>query len=545
MKKTKKILILLMAMILSSTAIFADSTYTVKAPEYTFTFQQEPLEDFPAFLINGRNYIPISVAANFFGFTAAFDSKKPKTVEIVNGNTEEDVLENMHKMLDFVKKTDRSIGQSTQILSYGDQPIDVTMLNLEGYNFIELNDVAAIFGIYLYQNDEEKSIDISTVNDAWASLSKEEVAAYKDYLTAHAVPFALSNRAGSDPFSGFGLDQYNLYLVGEHHATAKNFDLEFDLIQYFHETQGVRHILLETGYCDAQLMNRYLQTGDAKILDGLMQNLKGTFGYSKDNRALYEKLYAYNKTLKESDKLAFVGVDIQHQIPTGIDYLLSLIKDTPDLPEAVKTDMQKMRTVKESNTYEVALFTEVVKSIADHQDIYQAYTTEDYQLLKNGADNILQTLQCKEKNGQTDMVMREKFMKENFVYQYGKLNQAKCFGMFGGFHTVLDGKTEDGADNLFGYLDKRVEATKGKIASMSVVYHDSSFMDRDTGESNDMVNTTMSGVLSEIAKSDYALYQLDQEGSPFIKDGSVKDQQYLILVQNSPAVTRYQPLVVQ
>lgn len=545
MKKTKGILIFLLAMVLSSTTIYADSLYTAKASEYVFTFQQEPVEDFPVLSINGGNYVPVSVTANFFGFTASFDKSKPEVVELVYGNTEEEVLDNLHKMLDFVKKTNRSIGLSKQKLSYGGQPIEIKMLNIEGYNFIEINDVAGLFGVYVYQNEAQKTIDISAVNDAWASLSKEEIGVYRDYLNNQVTPFSVNDKAEKGLFANSGLDQYNLYLVGEHHATAKNFDLELYLIKYLHETQGVRYILTETGYSDAQLFNRYLQTGDTKILDGLIQNLKGTFGFSKENRALYEKLYTYNKTLKTEEKLEFIGVDIQHQIDTGMDYLLSLIKDTQDLPEVIKKDKETMIAVKESDTYEVAKFKDVVKSISDHQELYQQYTGDSYQQLKNGADNILQTLQCKEKTGQTDMVMREKFMKQNFIYQYEQLNQAKCFGMFGGFHTVLDGKTEDGEDNLFGYLDKRVKATKGKIASISVVYHDSSYMERDTGNADSIANTTMSGVLAEIAKSDYALFRLNGEGSPFIKDGSAKDQQYLILIQNSPAATRYQSLVVQ
>lgn len=539
MKKTILTCILVITLIFSSVNAFADVNYVINKPDAVFALDGDAFDYFPAYDINGNNHIPVNVMAGFFGFQAFFDENEPSMIQLLESSSsysEETVL----KMVEFVENENRSVLSSPQKLYYNNEPIDVQLLNIDGYNFISLEDAAEIFGVDIYTDEDTKTFNIITVDDPLASASSEELKPYIDYLKNNVIHMDIKSAGNDDVLKEAGLDDYNIYLVGEHHAIAKNYDIQLYMIKYLNKHQGVKHIISEIGYCDAQLLNKYLEAGDSSILENLMNNLKGTFSYTKELKEFYEGLYEYNKTLKDGEKLTVIGIDLQHQTITGIDYLLSLVPDASDIPEVIKDDVEALNSAKEDKAHRAELLNSVLESTVKNEETYKKFMPENYEHFKRGVKNIVQLFECSS-SGDMFMKVREEKIIENFIYQYEEINGSKCFGMFGGFHTILNTSPHDGNGeyNFATYINDVYDKTKNKVASATVNYYECSYMDKDTGEGVKVPYATIEKILAETTESDFAFFPLAKKDSIFTQDGSTGSQQFLLLIKNSPHATMY------
>lgn len=52
-------------------------------------------------------------------------------------------------------------------------------------------------------------------------------------------------------------------------------------------------------YEDSMRINLFLESGDTNILENVIQQRKGTFGFAEEEYSFYGKLYQYNKMLPE------------------------------------------------------------------------------------------------------------------------------------------------------------------------------------------------------------------------------------------------------
>ncbi|HAQ41143.1 MAG TPA: hypothetical protein DCM73_10140 [Clostridiales bacterium] len=475
--------------------------------------------------------------AGFFGFQAFFDENEPEVIQLLESSSysEETAL----KMAEFAENENRSVLSSPQKLYYNNEPINVQLLNIDGYNFISLEDAAEIFGVDIHTDEDTKTVNIVTIDDPLVSLSSEELKPYIDYLKNNVIHIDLES-ADKDILKEANLNDYNVYLVGEHHAIAKNYDIQLYMLKYLNKHQGVKYIISEIGYCDAQMINKYLESGDASILETIMGNLKGTFSYVKELKEFYEEVYEYNKTLKDGEKLTVIGIDLQHQTYTGIDYLLSLVPDVSDIPEVIKNDVEALNSAKEDKAHRADLLNSVLESTVKNEDTYKKFMPENYEHFKRGAKNIVQLFECSS-SGDMFMKAREEKIIENFMYQYEEINGSKCFGMFGGFHTILNARPHDGNGeyNFATYINDVYDKTKNKVASATVNYYECSYMDKDTGEGVKVPYATIEKMLAQTTESDFAFFPLAKKGSIFVQDGSTGSQQFMLLIKNSPNAVMY------
>lgn len=538
MEKVRRIFILILTVVLLNTSVYASVVYEIRTPEYTFTLDGQVLSDFPVYDINGDNYIPVNFMAGFFGFHLEVDGNRPKVVNLLAGSDgrEEEIYGNMSV---FVKNTQRSVSQSEYELYYNENPLSVELINIDGYNFISLEHAAEMFGVAVHTNEDMGTVNISTNNDP--VMSEEELAKYRNYLAQNAVAIDTHSDGGQEVFEGAGLEKYRIYLAGENHGIAANFEFQLYIVRYLYENQGVRNIIIESGYSDAELLNVYMQTGDSGILKNIMANYKGTFSYSKDMEKFYKNLYEYNKTLPEDAKLRLIGIDVQHQIGTGVDYLLYLIPETKDVPDDVLADIRALENAKKESSYNLETFQLINVSLTANKEAYIKYLGEDYPRFKKALDNIIQNYECVREGEYEYLLAREKEIIENFISQYEELDNGKFFGMLGVFHTHLNGQLdgEGTAFNLATYLNSRYAETKGQIASFTVKYYECNYMDKETGKSEKLPSSFIEEMMAETAKSDFTLFTLDKDGSIFVRDGSTGSQQYLILIKNSPAAQIY------
>ena len=536
MKKIRFLFLVLFIVLFSGQASLCASTnFTVELPSYKLAVNDEPVEaseTLNVISVNKVLYVPVTEVAVFFGFHAEIDKNNPNIINFApENNGEADAKQK--EMMKIIQDKNKVIKETKHEIYCQGKPMKAHLLDINGASFVKLEDAVKFFGIYMYIDNEKKIINIT-------EMSKEEKKGYEEYLSSNAVPIDFKNGMSQDFTKTTGLDQYSIYLIGENHAIAKNFEIQLFFIKYLSQNQNVKYILWENGYCDAQLLNKYLESGDENILKNLMQNLKGTFACSKEMDAFYKAVYDYNKALPQDKKLKFIGVDIQHQTNTGTDYLISLLPQK-EVPVSIKKNIDVLKLAKEKNAYKIETFEALLKDFEVNKTAYQEYLGQDYEHFKFGLTNIIQRFECKKGSEDDFMRLREKMMIENFVNQYSKLNNAKCLGIFGGAHTSLSTylDQEKSECNLATYMDKKYEMTKGKVASIMSVYFNSYYMDSQTGKSEKVYAGILQKLLAGAAKSDYTLFPIDREPSIFKEDGSTASQQYLLLIKDSNAAAPY------
>ena len=539
MTKLHKMLCIALLACTASVNAFGVTNYKVETSTYTFTVNEEPIVNFPALCINGEYYMPISYLAEFIGFHVESDPQKPDVVMFVQGNSE-NAEEKIKKLNDFVKEPNRKVEVSKDQIGYGEQVFNPHLLKVDGENFISVKEAAEFVGLYCYPDENEKVIDFST--DKAKGLSKEVKEAYNKYFGEHALDIDTKALSDKKLLKDSGLEKYPIILIGENHGIAKTFEIELFWIKYLNQNANVRDILLEEGYCDAQLVNRYLETGDMTIIEKMMDNLKGTFAHSKEQYEFYKALYEYNKTLPQDKKLKVYGVDIQHQVTTGLSYMSSLLPDQEE-PKEIKEMIGLFREYVNGKLKSAENITAVRKDFeAIQKDMevqkadYEAYLGTNLEDFKASLNAIMQKVTCEE-----GIANREQKMMENFEMQYNKIGERKCLGIFGGDHTYMNADEE--CYNMATYLNNQGAKTKGKIGSITLEYYNCSYMvpsRETTGETTRSLEYgTIEKMLAGATASDFALFPLESENSIFVEDGSTRSQQYLMLIKESPAATPY------
>ncbi len=365
---------------------------------------------------------------------------------------------------------------------------------------------------------------------------------------AGAVAYLNENRmdldtdGGTDSLAGkdTGFEAYSIYLIGESHAIAYNLDAQLYLVKYFNRTQNIRYVFIETGFCDAQLANLYLETGNTLYIDKILSGLAGTFSYNQDTYDFYKGVYEYNQTLPKDEQIKFAGVDIQHQADTGCYYLYTLLPDTK-APAEIAEVIATFEPLENNNKYPVVKLDTLLKSFADNEQAFKSYLGESFDNFKKAVESIEQGLECYE--SKQFNTLREDYLIENFKARYEAYGVEKAMGIFGSFHTALTYEGEDPEYTLAQYLNREWETGKGKIAVLTTQYIHSFYRDSQSGKSKEASSEAGAAVVraSEKASGNIMLYRLDREGSPFVENGEAQKNQYLLVIKDSPASEAYKP----
>lgn len=110
-----------------------------------------------------------------------------------------------------------------------------------------------------------------------------------------------------------------IFLIGERHGKEKFIQEEFNQWRYYYEKYGFRHMMVEIGYCSAQMLNLWMKAEDDEILETWFANVEGTPSH------VPETLEYYRNIKKYCPETVFHGTDVEHQWETTsalyIEYL--------------------------------------------------------------------------------------------------------------------------------------------------------------------------------------------------------------------------------
>ncbi len=120
----------------------------------------------------------------------------------------------------------------------------------------------------------------------------------------------------------------DVFLLGENHGYAAPQTLDLALLKHLNQRVGLRYYLAEMDVAQADLVNRYLTTGQQTPLDSLFRGflastMAGTSQWG--NQQFYDKLVAiraYNQIRPDSLRIRFLGVDwFQRGGSMAVDWL--------------------------------------------------------------------------------------------------------------------------------------------------------------------------------------------------------------------------------
>ena len=133
---------------------------------------------------------------------------------------------------------------------------------------------------------------------------------YSDFWKDHVRTFPLDSDSSFDAFSMLEdvVGDYQFFFTAEEHWKSVNAQIQFRFLTYLHQKAGVRNLILEGGYAYAELLNRYLETGKEKLL---IRALYDTPVCPRNQMDFYRKLYRFNQSLPEAERVWLVGIDLE------------------------------------------------------------------------------------------------------------------------------------------------------------------------------------------------------------------------------------------
>lgn len=178
-----------------------------------------------------------------------------------------------------------------------------------------------------------------------------------------------------------------ILLCGEDHTDAACMERELSLWRARYAA-GDRDLFLEMGAATAELLNRWMTTGDESFWELVYRNWEGTASQTPERERFFRTIRA------ACPETVFHGIDMEHQYKTTGAFCLALLE---------KEGRQG------SETYRKAL-----RSVEQAQRFYEGW---DGDLLSR------------------DNAYREDTLAENFRREYESLGRKRVMGIFGAAHT--------------------------------------------------------------------------------------------------------------
>ena len=257
--------------------------------------------------------------------------------------------------------------------------------------------------------------------------------------------------------------QNQIFLLGESHGTTAPQDLDFALLKHLNAKVGLRNYIAEIDPSQAYYFNTYLQTGDEQNLRLAFQSWINTAQWG--NTGFYNKvkrIYALNKSLPDSVKIRFIGLDRLQNLGITrqrVQDLLHAAQYKAGSPTPLDTLQQLLAAEPASEEALSACARRIERTLADAPQPYQTKLGAQY------ADftHLVRNITYLEPRVRRDSVMLLNLQAE---YQAKNLGHEKMYGLWGVYH-VLQGPINNGLP-LAALLKKSPLPFHDKVVSMPI-----------------------------------------------------------------------------
>ena len=229
------------------------------------------------------------------------------------------------------------------------------------------------------------------------------------------------------------------------------------------------------------MLNKYLATGDESILEEMYKPIKGTFGWNKESYAIWGKVYEFNKSLPEDEKIKIIGIDIEHQYVNAIRYMNSLIPGRK-APEEIKdlislvSEMYNNINTKQSADIYVELSNKLDESIKSNPKLYSEFFGENLFGFELVNENIIAQVKAYKAGDMSFNQIRDDKIYDNFKKIYQHIPKGKYYGQWGLNHVFQ--KAQGNVDWLASLMNNSDSPVKGKVLSIVYLYNNCDVMKR-------------------------------------------------------------------
>lgn len=405
-------------------------------------------------------------------------------------------------------------------------------------------------------NKKDTLIQTPGNNVEWSTVNEDRV--IQEYLQKDYSSIDLKNE---NEFSDLAimdsdLEGKEIFFTAEVHGVKTNEELHMKFLKYFKAKTDFKYYLCENSYSNAYFINKYLDTGDIKILEEIYKPLKGTFVWNKDSYNHWKKLFEYNNSLPEQRRIQLVGVDIEHQPANAYRFLVDILPEK-EAPEQIKEKIENIKkTFKDLDEYRYdptfQCSRELQKDIQEKENIYKEYLGENFFGFNLVNSNILNALEAYKHNGnQVDWNnTSDKMIYENFQAILKEFPKGKYYGQWGLNHTFQAKEKE--IMWFASYLNAEDSIFKDKVLTVIYNYDDCEQMSRlrDGTYGTDKIDIIFPEIrkTNDLIGGNLNIYKLTGEDSPFsdismyysltnekLDEGMLDFFQYIVCIKNSKA----------
>ncbi len=215
------------------------------------------------------------------------------------------------------------------------------------------------------------------------------------------------------------LNKNMVYFIKDKPDSESKASFYIDYIKYLNKETGIKYILDEVGFSAGQIINFYLQTGDESFLNQVFESADDLDTFSLYRKSYYNKLYEYNITLPETERINLYGIDTEtperNHSMLYMDYLINKIQN--------KSIPTKINSILNGTRYDKDIyFNNIKKSLEQNEALYKELFVEDYFNFSMLVDNYF--------SDKSDYNIRLQTIAVNFIKIYDKNIRGKYFGVF-------------------------------------------------------------------------------------------------------------------
>jgi hypothetical protein len=158
-------------------------------------------------------------------------------------------------------------------------------------------------------------------------------------------------------FSGYDLlrePNKRLFVLGEHwHNIQAVPEASLKVLQYLHQSHGVRVLAIEQGTSAALMVNQYLESGDTTLLRDIARY---TMFWAREHRVFFTQLRAYNLELPKDQRIQVKSIDIEYKMESAV-YVINQWLDGKTVPDSLSSTLGE--------------FVRIFKETRQHRESYQ------------------------------------------------------------------------------------------------------------------------------------------------------------------------------
>jgi hypothetical protein len=261
-----------------------------------------------------------------------------------------------------------------------------------------------------------------------------------EYWQMNSKPLAVAGTYDGFSMLDGVLDDYQFYFTAEEHWQSINTQIQFSFLSYLHQKAGVRNFIVEGGYSYGFLLNRYLETGDERLLKKVVNDIPVC---PENQLDLFREIRAYNQQLSPEDRIQVTGIDLEHSAELSLQCLNTLMPEKAP-PRAIARKMRQINQLHQSEYYverEVKqFFKSLERDLGRREDAYRQYWGDDYPRFRLIVENAVQGFGfdfLRILLFPTKWQEREERMYNNFLVLQRYMKPGKYYAQFGALHTDI------------------------------------------------------------------------------------------------------------